>query len=293
MIIERRQFLKSGGALALGTLASSAFGNVLAATKERRLKPFGIQLYSVRHLMDGNPQDTLRQIGEMGYKHIESFEGEKGMFWGMTNKEYAKFLKDNDMVAISSHCDPGNYLGPKADDAAAIGMKYLICPWIGPQKTLEEYKWKAKLFNQYGMLCKSAGIRFAYHNHDYTFNALEGKTPQDILMQETDPELVDFEMDIYWVIKAGHDPEEWFARYPKRFKLCHVKDLTTSSSGDNAGKKITTTLGDGDIDYGKILKSAKQNGLVYNFVEQEDFEGTNAYDASKANAEYMKKLVIK
>jgi hypothetical protein len=103
------------------------------------------------------------------------------------------------MKMISSHCNINNKFEEKAADAASIGMKYLICPYLGPQKTIDDFKKAADNFNAKGEICKKNGLRFAYHNHGYSFQALDGQMPQDVMMQNTDPSLVDFEMDMYWV----------------------------------------------------------------------------------------------
>ncbi|WP_028297743.1 TIM barrel protein [Olivibacter sitiensis] len=286
---NRRNFLKATGALTTGMLLSNSWGDAFASAPTK-LKTFGLQLYTLREEMEMDPRATLAKVAEMGYKQIEGYEGKQGIFWGMTNKEYGAYLKSLGLTPLSSHCDVDNYLGMKAEDAAAIGMKYLICPWIGPQKKLEDYKWKARLFNEYGRICKQAGIRFAYHNHDYTFKEQSGKFPQDILMQETDPELVDFEMDIYWVVDAGQDPLEWLARYPKRFRLCHVKDRGLSKLEE--GKHVSTPVGEGKIDFPSLLKTAKGLGMQYNIVEQEEYEESSPLQDAETSAAYMKKLSL-
>jgi len=187
------------------------------------------------------------------------------------------------MEIVSSHCGYKQDFERKADEAAAIGMKYLICPYIGPQKDLDAYKRIAAEFNKAGEICKQRGLKFAYHNHDYSFKKVQGEFPQDVLMMNTNKALVDFEMDMYWVVAAGEQPINWFRKYPDRFKLCHVKDR---------GGKETTTLGKGNIDYPAILKDAANHGMKYYIVEQEEYEGTTPINAARDDAEYMKKLKV-
>jgi sugar phosphate isomerase/epimerase len=292
MSYNRRDFLKlSGGAVSAlaftAPLGSSLF-STLPDDEKKKLKAFGLQLWTLRSDLPKDPKGVLKQVASFGYKQVESFEGGKGMFWGMTNTEFKKYMDELGMKIISSHCDINKDFEKKADEAAAIGMKYLLCPYLGPQKTADIFKQKAELFNKCGETCKKAGIRFGYHNHDYGFVPVDGQLPQDILMQNTDPSLVDFEMDMYWVVIAGQDPEAWIKKYPNRFKLCHVKDRAKGSKS----KDDSCTLGKGSIDYPKILKFARQHGMEYYIVEQEKYEGTTPLESAKDDAAYLKKISI-
>jgi len=252
------------------------------------ISSFGLQLYTLRDDLPKDPKGVLKQVSSFGYKQIEGYEGKDGMFWGMTNTDFKKYMDDLGMVFISSHCDINKNFEKKAADAAAIGMKYLICPYKGPQKKLDDFKKFADEFNQKGEICKKNGIRFAYHNHDYTFKELEGQMPQDVLMNNTDPALVDYELDMYWVVAAGQDVETWLKKYNNRFRLCHVKDRTKGATE----AADSCTLGEGSIDFPKLLKTASQNGMEYYIVEQEKYEGTTPLKAAEADAEYMKNLRI-
>src|SRR5687767_9065102 len=285
--MKRNEFLKLSGGLALAGLVSKS-GLASLTSAEKKLKEFGIQLWSVRDDMGKDAKAVLKQLSSYGYKQIESFEGSKGMFWGMTNTGFKSYMDELGMKIVASHCDINKDFEKKAADAAAIGMKYLICPYKGPQKKLDDFKKFADEFNQKGEICKKNGIKFAYHNHDYTFKELEGQLPQDVLMNSTDPSLVDYELDMYWVVAAGQDPETWLKKYPNRFKLCHVKDRTKGATE----AADSCTLGEGSIDYPKILKTAKENGMEYYIVEQEKYAGTTPLKAVEVNAEYMKKIKI-
>jgi sugar phosphate isomerase/epimerase len=164
-------------------------------------------------------------------------------------------------------------------------MQYLICPHKGTQKSLDNYKAFADEFNTSGKIAKKHGIKFAYHNHDYSFIPMDGQMPQDVMMQGTDPSLVDFEMDIYWVNAANEDPIAWLKKYPNRFKLCHVKDLAKTANNGHE----SCVLGTGTIDFKKVLKAGAKYGLETFFVEQEAFTGTNPIDAAGLDAKYMQK----
>jgi sugar phosphate isomerase/epimerase len=206
----------------------------------------------------------------------------------MKNTEFKKFTGDLGMSFISSHCEIDKNFERKADQAAAIEMKYLIYNWPYSQQTVDEYKRKAELFNTCGEICRKAGIRFAYHNYESSFQLVDGVYPHDILMKETDSALVDHQMDIYWVVSAGQDPETWLKKYPSRFRLCHIKDRIKGATERDA----SCNLGTGSIDFITILKTAKQNGMQYYIAEQERYDGTTPLQAAEADAEYMKKLRI-
>jgi sugar phosphate isomerase/epimerase len=287
--MKRNEFLKLSGGLALAGLASKS-GFASLAGETAKLKNFGIQLWSVRDDLAKDPKGVLKQLSSYGYKQIESFEGGKGMFWGMSNTEFKAEMDNLGMKIISSHCDINKDFEKKAAEAAAIGMKYLICPYKGPQKELDAFKKFADEFNQKGEICKKNGIRFAYHNHDYSFATMNGETGQDVMMKNTDASLVDFELDMYWVVAAGQDIETWLKKYPKRFRLCHVKDR--KKGAPLTDKDESVVVGTGSIDYPRILKTAKKLGMEYYIVEQEKWEGTTPMQAAQADAIYMKALSI-
>lgn len=288
---NRRNFLKITGAVGAGLALNSLGGSSLfAAEVAKPIKHFGIQLYTLRDKIPADPKGVLSQLASFGYKQIESYEGAQGMFWGMGHKGFKTYMDELGMKIVSSHCDITKDFDRKAAEAAEIGMKYLICPWKGPQKSIDDFKRFADEFNQKGEICKKNGIRFAYHNHDYSFKTLDGQNPQEVMMNGTDPKLVDFEMDIYWVVAAGVDAEAWFKKYKNRFRLCHVKDRSKNPGTDNG--KNSVDLGTGSIDWSKLLKTAKKNGMQYFIVEQEAYPNGSSLEAAKVNAAYMKTLKI-
>ncbi len=261
---------------------------VLKPTKST-LEKFGIQIYSVKEDMALDPMATLSSLAGFGYRQLEGFDGGKGILWGMQPKEFVSLLNEANTKMIASHCNVFENLETQAEQAAAVGMEYLICPWIGPQKTLDEYRKMALEFNQIGEKLKAFGLKFAYHNHDYTFVQLEGQLPQDLLMNETDPELVDFEMDMYWVHVAGINPADYLAKYPNRFRLCHVKD---ASPGPGDPHQRGVLLGNGEISYGELISKSQTLGMDYFIVEQEQFPSGTPMEAAKANATYLASLTF-
>ena len=287
MAYNRRKFLQTAGVIGSG-LALTGLSSQLVGCKTvsnvitgKPAETFGLQMYTLRDVLPKDPKGVLRQVASFGYKQLEGYEGPQGMFWGMTNKEYDRYVTDLGMKMVSSHCDMNKDFERKADEAGAIGMKYLICPYLGPNQSLDFYKKAAERFNECGAICAQRGLKFAYHNHDYSFKPVEGQLPQDVMMQSTNKDNVDYEMDIYWVVAAGQDPVAWFKKYPNRFRLSHVKDRKGSES---------TTLGTGNIDFGSILKAGTEYGMQYYIVEQEAYEGTTPINAVQDNATYMKNL---
>lgn len=289
---KRRDFIKLSSALGAGLFLSPYAATLAGCSSQKAggesgVENFGIQLYTLRDDLPKDPKGVLTQLAGFGYKQIESFEGAQGMFWGLGNTGFKKLMDDLGMTIVSSHCDINKDFERKAADAAAIGMKYLICPYLGPQKSIDDFKRHAETFNQKGQICKAAGIRFAYHNHDYSFVPLNGQLGQDVLMQNTDKDLVDYEMDIYWVVTAGQDPQAWFQKYPGRFTLSHIKDRQKNVPLTEK-KNVSVVIGTGSVDWPTVLKTGAGNGLKHFIVEQEAYEGTTPLEAAKANAAYLK-----
>lgn len=290
--MKRREFIQTTSIAASGFFLTSYLPacNQVAGSKDVSDK-FGLQLYTLRDILPSDPKGILKQVASFGYKEIESYDHDKlGIFWGMKNTEFKKLMDDLGMKIVSSHCDMNKDFERKAADAAEIGIPYLLCPHLGAQPKIDDFKKFAETFNQKGEICKKNGIKFGYHNHDYSFVQLEGQYPQDVLMQNTDKNLVDYEMDIYWVVTAGQDPVAWINKYPGRFKLSHVKDRKKGAAPSE--KSVSVVLGTGSIDFKKILKEAGKNGMEYYLVEQEAYENSTPIDAVKADAEYMKNLKI-
>ena len=287
--MKRRNFLLSS---ALTSVAVSS--PMLLSGKKPFESPFvedfGIQLYSVRDDMIKNPKKTLKKLSNFWYKYIEGYEGDMGLFWGMSNIEFKKYLDGLGMQMIASHCGETDNLESfkmKCSKAAEIGVEYLICPWADGKRTVDGFKLIAETFNNCGRIAKQSGINFAYHNHGYSFEKVNGVYLQDVLMNETDKNLVDYEMDIYWVVVAGEDPIKWFDKHPGRFTHCHVKDYLKI---DESPGYETCTLGQGIIDFSKIIEHGIKRGLETLIVEQEEYRGSTPMRAAKSNVSYMQNL---
>lgn len=328
MKVNRRNFLRQTGLIAATPLIASELWSCTPSSKteekssdstatssiisEPSVKEFGLQLWTVKEDLAKDTKGVLKSLASYGYKQIESFQGDKGVFWGMTAKDFKSCMDELGMTIVSTHCNPDYTMkketekefGKLIDDAASIGMKYLINPFLGSLKTADEWKKAAEGLNRQGEMAAKAGLKVGYHNHHFEFKKFaDGTCPEQILLEGTDPKLVDFELDLYWVVKAGEDPEAWFSKYKERFRLCHIKDLYKEDRMKEleAKEKPTddfwpiggsTIVGTGRIDFPKILSSAKANGMQYYIVEQERFDGTTPLKAVETDAEYMKKLVF-
>ncbi|MDI9863545.1 sugar phosphate isomerase/epimerase [Flectobacillus sp. DC10W] len=289
--MQRRNFLKQSGLLAAGAFALNS-SDLFANSNSKIIKTFGVQLYSVRDVLPKDPKGVMTQLAQMGYKQFESYGGAKGFLWGMTPKEIKTFLGDIGVKMVSTHF---NYTGEikkpeelkkSIDLAAEAGLKYILCPYLGAQKTWDDWKRIADKFNEVGEQVNKAGLKFGYHNHDYSFHLLDGKMPQEYLLENTDPSKVMFELDLCWIDVAGVNTAEHLKKYGKRYELCHVKDYKK----DN-GKPVQNDLGKGSVDMQKTLRVALDNGMKYFMVEQEEYPESSLISL-KYDAEYMKKLSI-
>ena len=291
---HRRSAIRNGLALSAGCLLAphliASGKNEINQIEKPSLHSFGIQLYTLRDDMPKDPKGLLKQVASFGFKQIEGYEGPQGMFWNMKHTAFKSYLDDLGLTMISSHCNIFENFEEKAGQAAEIGMKYLICPYIGPQKSVDDWKKVTDMFNQCGEVCVKSGIRFAYHNHEYTFRPFSGMIPQEFLMENTEPDLVDHQMDIYWVVTGGADPIDYLKKYPNRFRLCHVKDRMKDASPEE--KRASCDLGTGSIDYPRILKIASETGMKYFILEQERYDNSTPLKSAKAGAEYLQKLVF-
>ena len=278
--MNRRDFIKQSTALGAGIVLSSSL-----FAEAKRLKKFGVQLYSVRDLMPKDPKGTMKQLAEMGYTQFESYGG-PDFLWGMSPKECKTFLGDLGVKMVSTHFDMNKDLDKNIERGAEAGLKYMLCPYLGPQKSLDEWKKKAELFNQVGEKVTKAGMKFGYHNHDYSFKAMEGQIPQELLLANTDPKYVMFELDLCWIVASGQNAVAHLEKYSKRYELVHIKDMVL----DN-GRVSQKDLGKGAMDFDTILKAAKKAGIKYYIVEQEQYP-SSSLESMKVDAEWMKQLSI-
>ncbi len=275
--IERREFVK--------TLAAA--GVAIAVPHARRITPaarldkVGIQLYTVRDQMKADFEGTLAHIAQIGYQEVE-FAG----YFDHTPADVKAILDRHGLAAPSTHIAFENDDQWKTALAAAktIGHEYIVMPWIPQErrKTLDDWKNFAQVFNHAAQMAHDAGIQFAYHNHDFEFPKMEGQVPYDVLLQNTDPKLVQLEIDLYWITKAGQDPLAYFARWPGRVPLVHVKD----SAGPPEHKM--TDVGQGKIDWKRIFAKREQAGIKHFFVEYD--QAPQPFQDAAVSYKYLSQL---
>lgn len=256
--ISRREMLGSSAAFGLSTLCAPTI--LLAATGTDKRVP-GIQLYTVRASMAKDVPGTLRAIAGIGYREVE-FAG----YGDHSPQQVRSLLDDLDLKSPSAHVDAvviRDDPSPLIEAATAIGHAYLTIAWLQPddRRSIDDYKRWAETFNRAGEMCRDNGIRLAYHNHDFEFLSLDGQVPFDILLSETDPALVYFEMDMFWVRKGGQDIVDILNKAPGRFTMAHIKDM------DEQGNMVE--VGSGVIDFESILGNDAASGLRHLFVEHD------------------------
>lgn len=245
-----------------------------------KLGKLGVQLYTVRDALKANFDGTLDQVAAIGYQEVE-FAG----YMGRTPAQVKASLKQAGLTAPATHLaleTLENDWAATVDAAHTIGHEYLVVAWINAdqRKTLDDYRRVAATFNELGRKAREAGLRFAYHNHTFEFARMDGQVPYDILLQDTDPREVWFEMDLYWTVEGGGNPLAYFARWPGRFPLVHVKDRTA------AGQMVD--VGEGEINWAEIFSKRKEAGIRYTIVEHD--EPTDPFASLAASYAYLRAL---
>lgn len=258
----------------------------------------GLQLYTVRDPMAKDPVGTLERVAALGYRNLETygFDPETVEYYDLPAREFRKVLDDRGLTTTTGHYDLHRYLGQPVEamsayidrciqGALALNQTYITWAWLDPQsRGIEAFKLVAERLNLIGAQAAKAGLKVAYHNHDFEFIPHEGRIGYDILMRETDPGLVKLQLDLFWVAhSSARTPHELFALQPGRFVMWHVKDMDTS--------KRYTELGNGTIDFTRIMPDAALAGLEHYFVEQGDNFAENPMKSIEVSARYVKKYL--
>ncbi len=268
-----------------GTLTQEKFG--------------GLALYTVRDQMAKDPKGTLKQVAEIGYAGIEAAGYDDGKFYGMTPAEFKAYLDEVGLEPVSTHM--GSVTPDNADqliaDAKAVGFRFFVIP-VPPmghfgfdreaQKMTmsDEVEEITNILSTIGEKCSAAGLQLLYHNHNFEFEEnANGIVPMDYFIENTDPEHVNFQLDLYWATNAGVDPIDYFKKAPGRFKSWHVKDM------DDQGR--FAPVGTGKIDFGRILKEKKLSGMEYYFVEQDRTFDQEPMEAIAISHKGLKKIGFK
>jgi len=298
---NRRDFLKISATGALGFTALSSFASQIESM-EINGTGVGIQLYTIRDAMAADPKGSLKKVSDLGYKFLELASYSDGKFYGFAPKEFKKIVKDLGMKIISSHTKVEaegitvENAKKMADDHAELGVKYCVQPWVNDEdRKIETYKKMVGDWNEVGKIMKSVGIQFGYHNHNFEFLNMGGIVPYyDIYMKELDPSLVTMELDLYWATKAGQDPVEMFKKYPGRFQLLHMKDMSTKQDPYfTIIKDDITSVGAGVIDFKRILASKQLAGMKYMFVEDDNQGNGKPFEGIGLSINNMKTKILK
>lgn len=254
----------------------------------------GLALYTVREDMSKNAVETLKAVADAGYAYIEASGYNDGKFYGMEPGEFKKTLKEAGLEPISTHqgFETLDNIDQMIADVKAAGFKYFVIP-VPPMGHFKsendvmsmsgELEFLTNVINTVGEKCRAVGLELLYHNHDFEFvKNKDGIVPIEYFLEHTDPEVVNFEMDLFWVTKAGADPLTYFEKYPGRFKLWHVKDM------DNEGK--FAPVGTGNIDFSRIVKEKAKSGMIYYYVEQDQTWGKKPLEVIKKSHKGLKKF---
>jgi len=276
---NRRGFLKTSAAGALGVMALGPLGCTSAAAGGKKGTGVGLQLYSIRDAMAKDVPGSLQKVSDLGYKFLEMAGYSDGKFYGYAPEEFKKMANDLGMEVLSSHTmveaegitiDNAKIM---ADAHAELGVKYCVQPWVNePDRNIESYKKMIGDWNEVGKIMKDVGIQFAYHNHNFEFLNMDGVVPYyDLFLPEMDADLITMEIDLYWVTKAGQDPVEMFNKYPGRFQLFHLKDMSTETAPYfDVIKDDISPVGAGLIDFKRILAAKEKAGMKHFFVEDDN-----------------------
>ncbi len=259
----------------------------------------GLALYTVRDNMGEDAKATLQKVADAGYAYIEAAGYNEGKFYGMEPQEFKAYLESIGLTPVSTHM--GMVTLENADqqiaDTKAAGFEYFTIPvppmgmftfnrenrTMGMKGSMEDF---ADILTTLGKKCEASGLKLLYHNHDFEYkNNEDGIKPIEYLLDNTDPKYVNFQMDLYWVTRAEADPVAYFEEYPGRFKLWHVKDM------DEEGK--FAPVGEGTIDFARILKEKKTSGMEKYFVEQDMTWDKKPLEVIKISHEGLKEIGFK
>ncbi|WP_420387039.1 TIM barrel protein [Roseivirga sp.] len=285
--MKRRNFLQSAALASSATLLAP--GALAESLRRERIKEFGFQSYTVRDFIYKDMAGTLKRLKKAGYDHMEGFDFNNGKFLGKPLAETMKIVNDSKINLKSIHImtpNMGDKMQMTVDQAAETGTEYLVCAFLMPneRQSIDQYKALCEQFNKMGEASKKAGIQFAYHNHDFEFQEVDGQIPMDVILKETDSNLVKIELDIYWARKAEVNPLNFFRDNLRRVPLWHVKDLSLDEG------QPMTEIGNGIIDWRQMFSHKNDAGLQYFFIEQDANFAEDSISSLETSIKYLKKL---
>lgn len=295
--ITRRSFIQKSSALAATALVPlPSFANM--DTPKFKM---GLQLFTIRDAMARDPLETLKRVAALGYQDLETYgyDGDNDMYYGYKSADFKNILDDLNLTATSGHYGFSDYFESSNESlqkfvdqcirgAKSLDKSYITWPWTAPEyRTIEHFKLLADKLNRIGEQVNASGLGFAYHNHDFEFTDHGGKIGYDILLKQTDPNLVKLQMDMYWIEHASKkSPKQWIAENPGRYVMWHIKDMD----------KVTrdyTEMGNGSIDYITLLSDIDTDALQYYYIEQGGNFTVNSMQSITDSAAYFKKYLQK
>jgi sugar phosphate isomerase/epimerase len=274
-MITRRNFLKAGATVA----ALAVIPKNMLAQAEKQGKTIGLQLYSVREDIRKDFDTTMKAVVDIGYKSLETYGYKDGKFFGKTPVEMKKYLTGLGAKMTGSHTGSGllaandtqgwDFWKKNAEDTAELGCKWIVQAGYPHKdlKSISDVKRLAEQFNTCGEIAKANGLKFAFHNHIDEFHKIQGKVPYDVMIENTDKNLVGFQMDTAQLVYGGYKCHEYVKRYPGRFPNWHLKDANPDGKG-------STEFGKGLVDFEALFAVAKEAGLEDYYVEQERYNMT-------------------
>jgi len=289
--MKRREFIQYSSLAVGGMLLPS----MISCVPGKEEKVIGLQLYSLRNIIKKDVQGTLKEVARIGYKTIETYNYGDGKIFDIPFDDFVKMAKDLDLSITSGHYSSGFNSTSKGNlrndwesavkDAKKAGQEYMVVPYLekDERQTIDDYKKICELLNKGAEVCKQHGIKMGYHNHEFEFEKIDDQIPYDVMLAELDQSLVTMELDLYWVVRGGYSPLDYFSKYPGRFELWHVKDMNKED------RKKTTSPGLGSIDFTEIFKHAGHAGMKRYYIEIEDYE-VSEYESITNGFEYLKKI---
>ena len=283
----------AAGAGMAGALAPGASAQTAEGARRRRdpedLVPrqnIGIQLYTLRDMAQADLPAALTMLADIGYPEVELFQ-----LHGLAAPELRALLDERGLRALAAHVGIARWrteLETVLDEAQALGMTFVGLPGIFPAIPADvvSYRALAREMNRYGEAAADRGLRFYYHNHDWEFARAGGQVLYDVLLDDTDPDLVFFELDLYWIVTAGRDPLDYLHRFDQsRWPLFHVKDRSPRSGATEA---TFADLGEGVIRFERIFREL-ENKHYHHFLVERDTQPDPARTA-RVGYEYLRGL---
>ena len=292
-MLNRRDFIKQTAL----SISAASFGLSSFNIPKKNSYKMGLQLFTIREPMAEDPIKALKTIAGFGYQDTETYgyDGAKKEFYGIPAEDFKKILDDNSLISTSGHYDFIKFFNSSTEEllrytdqsiegAHALGQKYITWPWLDPEnRSIEKFKVLTGKLNRISERVNKTGLGFAYHNHDFEFVDHQGENGYDIILQNTDPNLVKLQLDLYWLAhSAPFTAHELFMKSPGRFVMWHIKDMDKVS-------RDYTEMGNGSIDYTKILPDATLSGMEYYYIEQGGNFADNPIQSVKDSADYFQK----